>query len=226
VYGRKYRDKELRFEPSGGLMHSSLVMQDKETDSYWSIMTGDSLAGELKGTPLEELPVGVKAQWKDWFAAHPDTLVLSVEGREHEDVNPYDNYFSSAEGFRGMTATDDRLPTKTPIYAFQLDGDPYAVPFSSFEDGGTFKVGERTVFLYRPKGAVLFHSSVAYVTSGVVRRSEGSWRTQGGAVFDIDSGSFTGEGAGSVDRLDGFDTFWFNWSLTHPATRVLERAGS
>jgi hypothetical protein len=54
-------------------LHSALVMQDKETDSYWSIMTGDSLA---------ELPLGVKSQWKDWVASHPDTVVLSVEGAD------------------------------------------------------------------------------------------------------------------------------------------------
>ena len=30
-------------------MHASLVMRDKETDTYWSIMTGDAIAGDQIG---------------------------------------------------------------------------------------------------------------------------------------------------------------------------------
>ena len=162
MYGREYDGKELNFEASGGLWHSSLVMQDKETDSYWSIMTGESLSGEFKGTELVELPYGAKAQWKDWVAEHPDTLVLSVDGQEHIDRNPYENYFTSEEGFRGSTAEDDRLPTKASIYAFLLDDKPFAVPFSSFENGAAFEVGEWQVFLYRPAGVRRrFHRSHA-----------------------------------------------------------------
>ena len=33
----------------------------------------------------------------------------------------------------------------------------------------------------------------------------------------------TGGTFGDVDRLDSFDTFWFNWSMTHPETEVLAR---
>jgi hypothetical protein len=95
VYGREYGSDELQFEASGGLMYAALVMQDKETDTYWSIMSGDAVAGELKGRKLEELPVSVKTRWKDWLAAHPDTVVLSVDGVEHPPVNPYEKYFES-----------------------------------------------------------------------------------------------------------------------------------
>ena len=120
MYGRQYDGKDLRFEASGGLMHAALVMRDKETDSYWSIMTGDAIAGDLRGTRLEEWSLGEKAQWKDWVARHPNTLVLSVNGEEHVENNPYDNYFSSDSGFRDIAARDDRLETKAPVFTFQL----------------------------------------------------------------------------------------------------------
>ena len=83
MYGREYEGQTLRFEASGGLMHGSLVMVDKETDSYWSIMKGSSVAGQLHGTRLDEMPLGVKAQWKDWAEQHPETLVLSVDGQTY-----------------------------------------------------------------------------------------------------------------------------------------------
>ena len=81
MYDRNYAGKTLNFEPSGGLMNASLVMQDKQTDTYWSIMSGKVEAGELGGTALVELPVGEKMSWAEWVAKHPDTLVLSVQQR-------------------------------------------------------------------------------------------------------------------------------------------------
>ena len=218
MYGREYGDRVLSFEASGGLMHASLVMQDKETDSYWSIMTGDAVAGEYAGTPLVERPWGVKTTWEDWRTAHPGTLVLSVDGAEHAEHNPYDNYFSSPDGFRGLQAADERLPTKEPIYAVQRGGRAYAVPSSAFLGGGAFSAGGEHLFLYRPEDASLFHSTVAFVSPDGFAREGGVWRHASGATFDPRAGSFTG---GDVPRLDGFDTFWFNWSMTHPETEVL-----
>jgi len=220
VYGRRYGDRTLNFEASGGLMHASLVMQDKETDSYWSIMTGDALAGELVGTRLEELPWGVKTTWKAWRAEHPATLVLSVEGEEHPERNPYDNYFSSPDGWRGLEAADDRLSTKEAIYAVQLGGKAYAIPHAGFSGGGVFEAGGENLFLYRPEGAAIFYSTVAFVSAAGFTQEGGVWRHASGAAFAPETGSFPG---GDVPRLDGFDTFWFNWSMTHPGTEVLKR---
>lgn len=222
MYGREYGDKTLNFEPSGGLLHWALVMQDQETDTYWSIMTGDALAGEMQGMPLEELPLGEKVQFGEWVAAHPDTLVLSVDGKEHDESNPYENYFTSEEAPRGSEATDHRLPPKAPVYAFQRGGDAMAVPFDAFVGGGVFPLGEdRWIFLYRPKGAEIFHSTSAFVSAAGFEITEaGIVEKATGARFDPDAEGFVG-GEGAVERLDGFDTFWFHWSMTHPESRLL-----
>jgi hypothetical protein len=223
VYGRQYDGKDLRFEASGGLMYAALVMRDKETDSYWSIMTGDAIAGDLKGTPLEEWPLGEKAQWKDWAARHPDTLVLSVGGEEHVENNPYDNYFASDSGFRDIAARDRRLETKTPIYSFQLGEEKFAVPFSAFEDGAVFRAAGREIFLYRPGGVAFFFSTLAFQgAEGDFAREGDGWRnTSSGGQFDPEQGRFKDS---SVKRLHGFDTYWYMWSLTHPDTQVLKAA--
>ncbi len=223
MYGRNYGERELTFEPSGGLLHAALVMQDKETDSYWPIMTGKSASGSFKGTSLDEWPVGEKSTWKDWRDAHPETLVLSVDGVEHIENNPYDNYFTSSDGFRKMAAEDDRLETKAPIYSFQLSGAAYAVPFDAFTDGGSFEADGVPVFVYRPKDVAIFYSSIAYrAGDGSFVKQKERWTHQpSGAVFDPAEGRFVGKLEG-VERLEGFDTFWYMWSLTHPESRILE----
>ena len=40
-------------------------MRDRETDSWWSIMTGEAIGGELQGAPLDELTNWEKARWGD-----------------------------------------------------------------------------------------------------------------------------------------------------------------
>ena len=221
MYDRNYGPRQLNFEASGGLLHASLVMQDKETDSYWSIMTGDALSGEFKGTRLVELPYGSKMTWKDWKAEHPDSLVLSVGGVEHDEHNPYDNYFAEPEGFRDAVAADDRLPTKEPIYAFQFADHAYAIPYSEFAGGTAFEVAGQHLFLYRPKDSAIFYSTLAYISSeGGFEQRNGAWFHTSGAAFDPKEERFEN---GDVPRLNGFDSFWFNWSMTHPETEILRR---
>ncbi len=228
MYGRQYEGHDLRFEASGGLLHSALVMRDKETGSYWPILAGEAASGKLRGTRLQEMPVGTKAQWKEWRRAHPDTLVLSVAGVEHVENNPYDQYFASDSGFRRLAAKDNRLPTKQPIWAFEAAGRRFAAPFGAFEGGGTFRVGDEWVFLHRPRGAAVYFSTRAFASDTPFARREGVWVHEGsGARFDLARGSFVGGSSAGPQPLKGFDTFWYMWSLTHPDTFVLgDGAGS
>lgn len=225
VYSRSYAGKDLRFEPSGGLLHSALVMQDQQTDTYWSIMTGDAIGGKMKGTPLRELPVGAKARWGDWVKRHPDTLVLSVNGEEDESSNPYEQYFRSDKGFGNAKARDKRLRTKTPVYTFRIGKKTYAVPFRAIEGGAAFKLKETTVFLYRPKNVPMFHSTAAFqALGGEFKKRDGVWYyTQSGGRFDARSQRFEGGDSAQPRPLKGFDTFWYTWSLTNPQTEILGR---
>ena len=197
-------------------------MQDKQTDSYWALMRGEAIAGKFKGTPLRELAVGEKTLWRDWRRRHPGTLVLSVNGLEHISSDPYKPYFSSADGFRGEKARDSRLATKDPVFAFRWEGQAYAIPFRAFEGGATFLAGGKTLFLYRPGGAALFYSTRAFVLpDGSYREKEGAWvEEETGASFSPETGQF--EGMPHSLKLSGFDTFWYNWSLANPGTKLLK----
>ena len=47
---------------------------------------------------------------------------------------------------------------------------------------------------------------------------------RGYARFDPEGQTFIG-GDGTPETLEGFDTFWYNWSLTNPDTRLLIVSG-
>jgi len=198
-------------------MDASLVMRDRETDSWWSIMTSDAIGGELVGTDLVELPRGEKVTWKDWRRRHPDTLVLSVEGEEHIENNPYDNYFESEGTFRDLEIDDHRLAPKDSIYSFWWDDEPYAVPHTAFAGGKVLEVegwGDQRLFLYRGKKATIFESTQAWVVPAILADQA----KQSKDLLELLSSSDTG----GAERLTGFDTFWYNWISVNEDTHLVQ----
>jgi hypothetical protein len=221
VYDRQYEGEIFTFEPSGGLINASLIMQDFETDTYWSIMTNEAIEGDKKGLKLRELPVAVKVQWEDWVKKYPKTLVLSVDGVE-DAKSGYISYFNSPRGFRGIRANDRRLESKTPIFAFEYQNKKYAVTNESIEGGKVLDLGNLRVFLYRPEDADLFSSTIAFQTKSLgFSKVEDRWvEIDSECVFDTDSEIFTKDGVFCPERFNGFDTFWYTWSLNNPDTEL------
>jgi hypothetical protein len=214
VYGRDLEDRELNFEASGALLDASLVMRDRETDSWWSIMTSDAIGGELDGTRLEVLPAGRKTTWKEWSAQHPETLVLSVDGEEHVDDNPYDNYFASEETFRDLEIEDQRLEPKTPIYSFWHEGRPWAVAHDAFRGGKVVDVEELSagaLLLFRSRKGPIYESSRAFLVD-----RELASRHETKELLRLAEA-----GAEGIEPLAGFDTFWYTWVATNPETKLI-----
>ena len=210
-------------------MNAALVMRDRETDSWWSIMTGDAMGGPMEGTPLTELPTGRKMTWGEWKALYPHTKILSVNGREHDVFDPYERYFSAAEGFRGTSTPDGRLPDKEAVFVFKLDSLPYAVSHSTIEGGKVFEIGGREVFLYRSPGDPVYASTAAYISSvtGGSRFVEesGRWKDRATGIFFSRRTEFASENRTAdtaPEALGGFDTFWYIWSSTHENVYLLD----
>jgi hypothetical protein len=216
VYGRSNAGQELNFEASGALESASLVMRDRETDSWWSLMSSKAIGGELDGSRMEEMAGSEKAQWLDWVSRHPDTLVLSVEGVEHVENNPYDNYFGDGEHtFRDIKVEDNRLGPKQPIYAFWWEDRPVAVSHEFVEGGVILPLPGSTevAVLWREKGVSVFASSRVRIVEGGLARKAGD----AAAVFAaLDAGEL-----GDARSAAGFDTYWYTWVLVNPATEIL-----
>ncbi len=197
-------------------------MQDRETDTYWSIMNDMAVSGKLSGKRLEKIPSGIKTQWKDWKEKYPQSLVLSVNGKEDAPVG-YTNYYNSAAGYRGIQAKDRRLPDKEPVFTFEYDGRKFAIPTQSTEGGTVIKFDDGHIFLFRPVNAALFYSTQAFIISGdrFVNKN-GLWKTEKNRCdFDREFRNFIGSGPSCPQRLTGFDTFWYIWSLINPDTKLL-----
>jgi len=190
-------------------------MRDRETDSWWSIMSSDAIGGPLDGADLVELPVSEKTTWGAWREAHPSTQVLSVEGKEHVETNPYDNYFASDSTFRDLEVSDHRLAAKASIFSFWIDDRPIAAAHDAFAGGRILKITETSdhVLLQREMGSPIFASTTAYRLTQATAEAHSAAEL----LQRLDTGPVEG-----VERLPGFDTFWYNWVAVHPNTLLLK----
>ncbi len=228
MYGRSIGEQTFTWESSGGLLNAGLVMRDRETDSWWSIISNDSIWGETEGTGLRHLPGSEKATFGEWRAKHPGTKVLSVEGVEHIAESPFDRYFNSKNGYRNLSATDHRLADKDLLFGFHLEGRAHAVPQARFRRGRRFEVDGRELFFYREARDSTYRSSIAVEAVEGVRflKRKGSWQAahEDGRTATFDPRTRRFEGATELLRpVDGFDTYWYIWSLTNPETEVHRR---
>jgi hypothetical protein len=214
VYGRNVAGRTLDLEPSGALLSASLVMRDRQTDSWWSIMSSKAIGGPLEGTRLPELGLGEKSTWGEWRRRHPDALVLSVDGNEHVATNPYDRYFSSEGTFRNADLADERLSAKEPIFAFHLDGAAWAVPHRAFAGGELFDLPDRDrkLLLFREKGASIYASTEAWLVAPEVAGK----RPRARRLLEA-----ARAGEAGFERVEGFDTFWYTWVGVNRDSKLL-----
>ncbi len=116
---------------SGMLHRNGLIMFDRQTESLWSHILGQAIAGEYKGTHLTFIPA-LQTDWQSWRELHPDTLVIhpSNFGSDH-----YTGYYTSSQtGVIGWSNPDQALRPKEYLIGVRLAGQAKAYPFSTMAE--------------------------------------------------------------------------------------------
>ncbi len=150
VYARTHADSTLTFIVSGKLWRNSMIMQDVETGTLWSHITGEAMEGALAGAHLAMIP-SVQTSWSEWVAAHPDTRVLHKP--EEIRSSQYEAYFLN-EDRAGMFNTEwlrERLTAKTLVHGLVDGVHALAVVDAALRDNDDLIVtlGEHTVRVRR-----------------------------------------------------------------------------
>lgn len=76
MYDRRVGEHTLSFGVSGRLYHSNLLLYDRQTDSLWSQITAEAVAGQLTGAKLQTVPFLITT-WQEWQQQHPHSVVLA-----------------------------------------------------------------------------------------------------------------------------------------------------
>ena len=229
VYARERDERTLTLLVSGKLWRNSLIMQDEETGTLWSHVTGEALDGPHKGESLETLPM-VQSTWSKWKLAHPETDVLqkSTEVKSSR----YEGYFSDPDrvGIFRSRYNEVRLPAKSRVFGLKDGLSALAVAESRLvaDEPMSLVVGDVPVVLYRSSdgGARAYEASLDGVplrfaygkSSRSVRddRTDSSWDLNRGVCV---TGKYRGR---KLQELQVLRAFWFAWSAFYPATELID----
>ncbi len=183
--------KVTEFGVSGLLYNSDVLLYDRNTESLWSQISSNAVAGKLVGTKLKRIPIS-HTTWQDWSSKHPDTLVLSDDTGYSRNYarNPYAGYEESRSLFFAVSnRAPDTYHPKELVVGLDIDGVYKAYPFIELEKNAKSK----------------FSDSV----NG--KKITVNWDDKNRAVNIFDS---------SGKEIAGIQGFWFAWFAFHPDTEV------
>ncbi len=135
VYRREAAGKTLTFGVSGKLYQSNLVLYDEGTQSLWSQLDGEALAGPMAGQKLAAIPSTI-VTWEAWKNRHPSTDVLSINTGYIRDygVDPYWGYEHGDQVVSPVAPLDERLSAHELVLGLSVGGQDEAFPLSKLSE--------------------------------------------------------------------------------------------
>ena len=138
VFDREIGGQVRSFGVSGLLYQSDVLLYDRASESLWSQIASEAIAGPMRGKRLELLR-SAQIPWGDWREQHPDTTVLSdaTGYRRNYRKTPYGGYSTSSRLYF-PAPVDPRYPPKTPTLGLRLAGGAArAYPAPELTAGGS-----------------------------------------------------------------------------------------
>ncbi len=128
--------EDFDFGVSGLLYNSDVLLYDRQTESLWSQIRKQAVAGPLKGQYLQQIPLQ-HTSWADWRTRYPQTQVLSLDTGYRRDYSrsPYAGYADSERLMFGVSHTDRRFHPKEQVLGVEINGIAKAYPFSVLPQG-------------------------------------------------------------------------------------------
>ena len=178
------------FGVSGLLYNSDVLLYDRQTESLWSQIMMEAVAGPMEGKKLEMVPT-MNTSWGEWKRKYPDTWVLTENTGYQRDYShtPYQGYEKSAQLYFDVEHQDERFHPKEMVVGIEINGQFKAYPFSELEKLKTAKLKDQF------QGEELLIRYLKDSQSATISNIQGK-------------------------ELPALTTFWFAWYAFHPETAV------
>jgi hypothetical protein len=231
LFSRRVGDRVLDFRTSGLLWNSNKVMVDTQTRTLWRQLTGEAIAGELKGTVLDVFPMTVTL-YGEWISEHPDSDVLAIPGGDRElnlgdaeipvDVGysyepnaAYSAYYGTEALWFPTFDVPGVFDPKDQVATLDLGDARVAVGIEALADAGPqlLTVGGRSVLAVSTGAGARFYAVDDHSVLEVA--------PDGSVTLPVDA--LAGETALTVngvalERLASSQSFWFAWHGNFPDT--------
>lgn len=137
AFNAKIEGSGKTFGVSGLLYNSDVLLYDRETETLWSQILSEGVAGPLAGKELEIIQT-YNTSWKDWKENYPNTLVLSTDTGYDRDYSrdPYPEYYTSEKVWFPIQNSNDVMHPKAKVLGLEINGTFKAYPFHELNKTG------------------------------------------------------------------------------------------
>lgn len=122
AYERRVGDRTLDFGVAGLLYNANFLLYDRATESLWSQLRGDALAGPLAGSRLVHLRLRQETL-ASWLERHPASRVLAPASQAVDyRYSPFTTYWIENRIPSRVDAVDPRFHAKEVVLGVARDG--------------------------------------------------------------------------------------------------------
>jgi len=183
AFDRRLDGRILDFRTTGKLRRSDMVMNDRQTESWWQQFIGEGISGEMTGKKLKIIPTRLEsfADFKK-RAPHGDVLVPNVMSMRNYGANPYVGYDSSAFPFLYRGAMPKGINPMVRVVV--VDEEAWSLPL--LRDKGVVSRGDLKLRWRPGQNSALDTRTISegrYVGNVVVQRGVGE--AAKGVAYDV-----------------------------------------
>jgi len=201
-----------------GMDHFNAMFEDATTKSWWRQVTGEAVAGPLKGARLPELPV-TQTSLRQWLALHPGSLVMQADSTFSEEYGFMDSYDVGLN--RGKLTTTDTLSWNDKSWVVGIEVDrktSKAFDWNQLKQERIIndQIGEQPIVLALAADNKSFFAfkrpdaqTVFSIKNDTLFNGEKTWNLLGTASNTAD---------GNLQKINAYQEFWHSWSTFHPHT--------
>lgn len=223
--------KTLNFRLAG-INNQNFLMRDEETGSYWQQISGEAIAGPLKGRKLELVPSD-ELSFALWKQENPNGSILAPTKESDLYAKPD---WEQKIGKLPTVVSFKGLPDREIVMGMSYGGEDRAYPLAKMREQKVIqdRVGKDSVqviaLVLGPDGQSVRAFEARTLEGKSIEffaNTEKEW-----SLIDANSGSrwdFRGCGIDGpmkgtcLKRVNLIKDYWFDWRLYHPQTTIYAR---
>lgn len=211
VYSRKVGGKVLTFGVLGPLYYGNLVMYDKQSDSDWIQLTGESFKGTYQGQELSSLGLLQKTTWSKIKSSQNIKVVTGPKEKSFYD-HFYSHFYAKFDNATLFYAKFDDSPVGVQALKSKKEVDS---KLPELTPGIGIILGEQPVF-YR-LSSIQDRNLIEDQIGGIKLKIIGDPKNDSIQVFSVAADGF------ALEPLNTVSVYWFTWSAFYPQTKIYTR---
>ena len=200
-----------------GMDHFNAMFEDQTTKSWWRQVSGEAIAGELKGQVLPEF-FSSQTELKQWLSFYPNSLIMQPDIHFQEKYDSMSNYENGNREGRLTRRDTASWEEKSWVVGISMEAGSKAYDWNTLEEENIIhdEINRQPVLLVLADDRKSFFAferedmNQQFVFQHDTLISEGKRYTLEGKSLDSSIPHLT--------KIKAYQEYWHSWRTFHPET--------